>query len=140
MSVMSRINFRFNHKYSLEKMRSIANSHGGKCLSNSYEGSKKMLWKCSKGHKWLAISGHLVSGSWCPQCSKERVAGYKRLGIEQMRKDARKKGGKCLSDSYLNCRTKLKWECSEGHTWWAAPYCIRKGTWCPICARARGAK
>ena len=34
-----------------------------------------------------------------------------------MRKIAQDRGEKCLSQKYINSRTKLQWECPEGHQW-----------------------
>lgn len=51
-----------------------------------------------------------------------------------MQQIARERGGKCLSDSYVNSMTKLLWECSEGHLWEARPGDVKNGkTWCPEC-------
>ena len=47
---------------------------------------------------------------------------------------AKKRRGKCLSSQYENNETRLLWECSEGHQWWAKPGNIRAGKWCPECA------
>lgn len=58
-----------------------------------------------------------------------------KLTIEEMRKLANKKGGKCLSTTYVNNRTKLTWECSKGHRWDAVPWSIQNGTWCPQCSK-----
>lgn len=33
----------------------------------------------------------------------------------------------------MNNRTKLKWQCKEGHIWETRPRDIKKGHWCPIC-------
>ena len=43
------------------------------------------------------------------------------------------KGGKCLSKVYKNNRTKLLWECSEGHVWEAPISGIKRGGWCRKC-------
>lgn len=51
-----------------------------------------------------------------------------------MRDMARTRGGKCLSQKYINVDSKLKWECANGHVWNAIPYSIKTGTWCPKCA------
>ena len=56
-----------------------------------------------------------------------------KLTIEEMRMLASVKGGKCLSNDYVNLKTKLIWECSKGHTWEATPANIKKGSWCRIC-------
>ena len=51
-----------------------------------------------------------------------------------MKNLAKEKGGKCLSKKYINSRTKLKWQCSEGHVWMADPTRInRRGHWCAKC-------
>lgn len=52
-----------------------------------------------------------------------------------MREIARSRGGLCLSEHYTNNVTKLQWQCSNGHTWWATPARVKHSTWCPECAR-----
>lgn len=113
-------------------MRELANSRGGKCLSNQYTNvDTKLLWQCAKGHVWEATPSSIKSNkSWCPEC-----AGLKKRTIEEMRELAESRGGKCLSDKYVNIKTKLLWQCAKGHTWEAVPgSLITQGTWCPICA------
>ena len=51
-----------------------------------------------------------------------------------MQKIAEERGGKCLSNKYINAHTKLEWQCAEGHQWEASPDKIKQGTWCPVCA------
>jgi hypothetical protein len=50
---------------------------------------------------------------------------------------AQARGGRCLSDEYTNGRTRLHWECGEGHRWWARPENVRQGHWCKECANER---
>src|SRR3989344_3659633 len=57
-----------------------------------------------------------------------------KLTIAEMHKIATKRGGKCLSEKYINSSTKLKWQCVKGHHWEALSYNIKKGHWCPKCA------
>lgn len=40
-----------------------------------------------------------------------------RFGIERMRQRATQLGGRCLSETYRNAATRLKWECEHGHRW-----------------------
>ena len=43
-------------------------------------------------------------------------------------------GGHCLSDEYINQRSKLTFQCVEGHKWSAIlDNVYRKGSWCPHC-------
>ena len=58
----------------------------------------------------------------------------RKLTIEEMHKLAEERGGKCLSDEYINANTKLEWECKEGHKWKMRPSHVKSGHWCPQCA------
>ena len=49
------------------------------------------------------------------------------------------KGGECLSDSYIDARTKLSWKCKSNHIWGATPDSVRRGSWCPECGRLSAA-
>ncbi|MHA1784097.1 MAG: zinc-ribbon domain-containing protein [Candidatus Helarchaeota archaeon] len=53
--------------------------------------------------------------------------------LKDMQDLARSRGGKCLSTHYVNARTKLTWQCKEGHVWKTSPTVIKKGSWCPEC-------
>lgn len=57
------------------------------------------------------------------------------LTIEAMQAIATARGGRCLSDKYVNNHTPLEWECAEGHRWFALPSNVKKhGSWCNACA------
>lgn len=115
---------------SLKDMRKLAESKGGKCLSTDYVNvNSKLLWQCSEGHTWKAVPSTVKLGHWCPSC-----AGQERGTIEKMRELARSKGGKCLSEVYVNSNTKLLWQCGEGHTWEAVPSSVKAKSWCAKCA------
>lgn len=116
-------------KLTIEEMRQIAKERSGKCLSSTYiHIQAKLLWECAKGHQWEATPANIKRGNWCPNCSKR----IKRT-IEEMRQIAKERGGKCLSDTYINNATKLLWECSGNHQWEAVPNSLLRGTWCPLC-------
>ena len=60
-------------KATIEEMRSIAEEHGGKCLSSTYVTTyRKLLWECAEGHQWEAIPKNVKRGSWCPKCTHKR--------------------------------------------------------------------
>ncbi len=105
---------------------------GGKLISTEYfRASKPMEWQCAKKHIWKAAGGQIVSGSWCPKC-----AGKAPHKIEDLQKFAKKKGGKCLSENYVNIHSRLIWQCAKKHTWKAATSnVIHNGSWCPVCAQ-----
>ena len=58
----------------------------------------------------------------------------KKLTLTEMQAIAKKRGGLCLSQSYENSYSKLRWRCSKGHEWEAVPYSVKSGNWCRQCA------
>jgi len=53
----------------LEIAEQIAEKHGGKCLSNEYNGARyKMRWQCKSGHEWESTFSNVQYGFWCPEC------------------------------------------------------------------------
>lgn len=58
------------------------------------------------------------------------------LNLYDMKEAAKFRGGKCLSDLMIegDLETKLKWQCSFGHEFYASPRLILKGGhWCEKC-------
>jgi hypothetical protein len=54
--------------------------------------------------------------------------------IEELHRIAAAHGGKCVSTTFLDRYSKLKWQCKELHIWEAIPINILAGHWCPECA------
>ena len=122
-------------RLSLEDMKKLAKKRGGKCFSDTYvNANTPLLWECSKGHQWWAPPSRIKNqGHWCQICG-----GTKKLTIEDMHNLAKERGGRCISEIYVNNRTKLLWECAEGHQWWAIPNNVKdSGQWCPKCAKLK---
>jgi hypothetical protein len=124
-----------NIKHTLKKMQLLAKEKNGKCLSEKYINTDtKLSWVCEFGHQWMATPSSILHGSWCPFCFNKKK--YKHT-IEEMQILAKEKGGKCLSEIYINTCTKLSWECKFGHQWMTIPSCILKKSWCPKCPRKK---
>ena len=120
-----------NSLIDLESINSIAESKGGKCLSNNYvNNTTKLCFECAEGHKWKTSPAAIKAGRWCPEC-----AGLKKPEIKTYKKIAEERGGSCLSDKYINAKTKLLFECERFHKWEALPCSVKRGSWCPICAK-----
>jgi hypothetical protein len=100
--------------------------------------TKKVWWRCSKGHSWQAsIYNRTKLKSGCPDCYKARPKPRKYT-IADMERIAAAKGGKCLSSEYQGLEVKLRWQCEEGHEWEAMPNnVLYNNSWCPVCARRR---
>ena len=121
-------------KLTIDGMETIAGSHGGECLSKEYVNAHVHLkWRCKEGHEWEATYNNIGKGKWCPRCATEEVAAKQRLTIEEMQAIAESRGGKCISDLYVNIDTKLDWECIRGHRFKARPDTVKRVQWCPEC-------
>ena len=118
-----------NNPRTLAQMKALAVQRGGECISKVYRRNEvKLKWRCAEGHVWSAAPSGIIGGTWCPVCGKS-----KKKTLRDMHRVAAERGGKCLSRSYRNSRTKLQWECKLGHTWWAQPGSVFAGTWCRRC-------
>ncbi|SDI80712.1 hypothetical protein SAMN05216466_13542 [Paraburkholderia phenazinium] len=116
----------------LAELQRVAVRRGGKCLASGYQRIQtRYPFQCERGHEWLAWGSEILKGSWCPTC---RTEDRQRRGIETMHAIAAERGGRCLSDTYVDNQTKLEWECARGHRWWARPRQIASaGNWCAQC-------
>lgn len=128
----------------IEKLRELAKSRGGDCLSTTYLGTKaKLEWICKEGHTWQAMPYSISMGTWCPVCANVQRIIKQRLSsllsaddwVDVLRRHAASKGGELLSSIYSNSKTRLRWRCKFNHEWLAMPSKVRQGTWCPYCAR-----
>jgi|APSaa5957512622_1039677.scaffolds.fasta_scaffold03191_5 hypothetical protein len=121
-------------KYTLEEIQKFAVEKGGKCLSEEYvDSTKKMLWECSKGHRWETSASSIINhSSWCRKCCNKRPTKYR---LEDAKNIANQKGGKCLSTELNNSTDKLLWECDKGHKWIVTFQDVLRGSWCAKCAQ-----
>lgn len=121
----------------IDEFKELAIKKGGKLLSTKYLGnSKKLLWQCVFGHKWMAQPSSIKIGSWCPKCHFKKIGeNFQKYTIEDMQEIAKKHGGKCLSEKYSH-KEKLVWQCSCGNIWKAIPSpIIYRNSWCPKCSK-----
>lgn len=122
-----------HEKLTIDQMKQLAISKDGECLSTVYVNVETdLLWKCDVCKtEWKARPDNIKTGTWCPKC-----AGTKKKTLEDIKELAKIRGGKCLSEEYINCEQNILWECGAcGRTWKATPNNVRRGTWCPYCHR-----
>jgi len=113
----------------LDDARELATSKKGLCLSTEYVNNHtKMLWQCSTGHTWESTYNN-TQYHWCPVCSN-----HIKHSLDDAKNCAIQKGGKCLSETYVNSRTRMLWQCASGHKWLANYSNIKNNHWCPVCS------
>ena len=58
-------------RLTMDDIHALALKRNIQCLSTTYINNRtKMLWKCSVGHEWSAISNSITNGRGCPDCAK----------------------------------------------------------------------
>ena len=119
-------------KCNLEVCQEFALNKDGKLISTEYINAlTKMSWECKEKHQWEANWNSVRQGSWCPYCAWK----VKKCNITELQKFARSRSGKLVSIKYINSKTKMLWECEEGHQWEAKWTDIKNNnSWCPECA------
>ena len=96
--------------------------------------NKKMQWKCSKGHRWIAGVNERSSGNGCPYCSGRRpIVGETDLSTKYPDIAAEADGWN-PEEVTSSSGKKLKWRCKNNHQWIAAVYSRKNGNGCPYCS------
>lgn len=101
--------------------------------------SKKVWWKCAKGHEWQTLVSNRSSGKNCPVCiGKVVLTGFNDLATTNpdLAKEwnYEKNAPLTPSDVTSGSTKKVWWKCSEGHEWPSNIYNRVKGNGCPICS------
>jgi hypothetical protein len=104
---------------------------------------RKMAWKCSDGHTWIA-SPHTrtgKSGTNCPICSNRKVlAGFNDLATTHPEL-AKQAYGWDPTTVVAGTEKKYSWLCLEGHEWSSSiSNRTRNKSNCPTCARVKKTK
>ena len=124
---------------SLEDVNAIAKSRRGHCRSKQYSNLYSPLeWECSQGHRWTSSLARVkYRGRWCPSCAARTFQVKRNIGMSDLHAIAEQKGGFCHSSEYRNAKTKIVWECSQGHIFHSTLNHIRSNdSWCPECSKA----
>ena len=107
--------------------------------------SKKVWWKCSKGHEWQATIGSRNSGIGCPYCAgKLAIMGETDLLTinPTLANDWNyEKNGNLKPENFTaNSGKKVWWKCSKGHEWQATIASRNNGNGCPYCYKEKRKK
>lgn len=102
---------------------------------------KKAWWICPEGHEWEAEIKSRASGIGCPVCNGKKVLkGFNDLETvnPDLAKDWHPTKNEPLKPSEVTSVSgkKVWWICRYGHEYQAAVYNRKKGSGCPLCAKA----
>lgn len=99
--------------------------------------NKKVGWKCSVGHRWVATVNSRNNGRGCPYCSgRLAIAGendlastHPILAMEAFGWDPSTLGPGSVKQ--------VEWKCGEGHVWKTMVFHRVNGNGCPYCGNRR---
>ena len=103
--------------------------------------TKKVWWKCVKGHSYLLSPGQKVHGQGCPLCAgKYCVSGindFATMCPEMMAEWDYDSNGSLDPHSiyYKSTKFRVHWQCEKGHKWdTILASRVERNTGCPVCA------
>jgi hypothetical protein len=100
--------------------------------------NKKLWWKCSEGHSWIAEGGSRVQGYGCKACAGQlAVSGKTDMATTHPNLASQFD----LSRNYpftpeslkAGTHKKLWWRCRENHEWSSRGFDRSRGVGCPFC-------
>lgn len=109
--------------------------------SFSYGSSKKVWWKCNRGHEWEAVVSSRSRGCGCPYCSNRKVLkGFNDFAttfpdLAQEWHPSKNEGLQPTEFTYGSGKM-VWWLCKNGHEYQASIHNRTRGTGCPKCASA----
>lgn len=101
--------------------------------------SKKVWWKCGKGHEWQATIADRNNGRGCPYCAGQKVL----IGVNDLltinpalvAEWNHVKNGNLKPEHFTaNSKKQVWWICDKGHEWQATICNRNKDRGCPYCA------
>ena len=99
--------------------------------------SKRVKWKCSKGHVWVAtVNDRALANKGCATCkNKKLLTGFNDL-LTKFPVIAKEADGWNPGTELSGSGKKRAWKCNQGHTW-ATTIAARtkNNSGCPICKR-----
>ncbi|MBR3864451.1 MAG: hypothetical protein IKJ19_05000 [Clostridia bacterium] len=120
-------------EWNYEKNGSLKPEH---ILANSH---KKVWWKCSEGHEWIATIASRNSRTGCPYCSGryaiKGVSDLATINPKLVKEWNYEKNGNLKPEDFMpNSNKKVWWKCEKGHEWQATINHRNKGGGCAYCA------
>lgn len=121
-----------NPEYHLEILRKIAESKGGKLISNKYtKAHDKLEFEDKKGNRFFMSATNVKKNRWSGYESGN-VYNNPEYHLNILRKIAESKNGKLISTKYEGIRKKLEFEDRLKNRFWSLPNNVKKGKWSPF--------
>lgn len=128
-----------NIKHNYDYVKTYIEKFGYTLLSNEYINAKtKLKLSCSHGHIFQITFANFKTGYRCPKCSIIKQSESMKFSYCYVKDYIEKYGYELLSEDYVNCKTKLRIKCNEGHEFNMTFDNFKNGTRCPKCKSSKG--
>jgi hypothetical protein len=102
--------------------------------------TKRLWWKCGKGHSWKSTTFNRCHGGNCPYCNDYKNTCEDNSLTTVNPKLAKewhptKNEGLTPSDVNASSDEKFWWKCKKNHEWEAVMRDRNKGEVCPFCVK-----
>lgn len=127
----------------------VTKTHGDvvTLVESTYKGTRaKCLFVDKDYGEWWATPDNIARGRSHPSRKAEKIKKTfienhgQVITIDDCQRLATSKGGKFLSEEYINSNTKYKWECQHGHQWVTTHGSVNAGSWCGVCFKENRTK
>ena len=121
-------------KHTIHKVQEFAKNKGAECLESCYINyTTPMKFRCNTCSKIFeqTFKKALKNITFCPYCFR-----HTRYSLDEVREIILGRGGKCLSNNYINNKQKLLLKCNKCMNTWKSTFkdIIVSNNWCPYCA------
>lgn len=99
--------------------------------------SKKVWWKCSKGHEWISSIATKVDPDYCPHCAREKADSNRSVADRVPHLvpfwHPVKNGGRTPAEYMYKSNEKVWWRCEKGHDFERSIGGMSYNQKCPVC-------
>ena len=103
--------------------------------------SKKVWWRCERGHEWRGSISNRSNGCGCPYCAGKSTTSDNNLQVlkPELAKQwhPTRNGYLTPSDVTVSSNKKVWWQCEKGHEWSTVISNRSNGCGCPYCSGKR---
>jgi hypothetical protein len=128
-------------KFTYEYVKNIFDKRGYILLSKNYiNKDSKLEYICPNGHTSVSRFNDFKRGADCIICSRKNQASSRRFDFNYVKNYFEKYGCKLLETAYLNCDTKMKYQCSCGNISYISFDSFKHRSRCKECGYAKNAE
>jgi hypothetical protein len=122
-----------NAPLNIEILQEFGKTVGLTLISKEYRGANELYdWKCKNGHIVKRSKSNINQSVKRGLDACKICAGTsKDVSIENLIQIALNRGGKCLSTTYVNAHSAIRWRCALGHEFSRNWNKVQQGYWCP---------